>query len=308
MSRLHSNRGTTRLQVGVTIALVLGLFCLFAVLWRYEDVTWFPDSFESKVQKLHIIETMSRHLLASADAEKSAVMADTDEASQAFAARATEAAQTVEQGRRDLEPLLESAPQAVQLFGEFSSCWNKLQEIDREVLALAVQNTNLKAFRLSFVAAAEAIQRMETAINHLMDTASPSPHAVGITRRAAQAVIAALHLYTRHAPHIAESTAARMDEIEADMHRLDTQVTEALQSLPMLVDEPGRPFLEAAWAAYKDFQTIQVEILALSRQNTNIRSAALSLGQKRKVMAQCQEVLAALQETVQHSLAYKATR
>ena len=43
-------------------------------------------------------------------------------------------------------------------------------------------------------------------------------------------------------------------------------------------------------------------------QNSNIRSYALSLGQQRKTTAQCQDVLTTLQETVQQSMAYKATR
>jgi hypothetical protein len=55
-------------------------------------------------------------------------------------------------------------------------------------------------------------------------------------------------------------------------------------------------------------QTINAEIVELSRQNSNIRSFALSLGQKRKMTAQCQDVLAALQETVRESMAYKATK
>jgi len=100
----------------------------------------------------------------------------------------------------------------------------------------------------------------------------------------------------------------RMDEIEAVMQSLDTQVTNALQSLQALVDESGQPWLAAAWASYKDFQNINMEIVDLSRQNSNIRSYALSLGQKRKTTAQCQDVLAALQETVQQSMKYKATR
>ncbi len=37
-----------------------------------------------------------------------------------------------------------------------------------------------------------------------------------------------------------------MDELEATMHSLDAQVTNALQSLQALVDESGKPFLEAA--------------------------------------------------------------
>src|SRR5262249_54293164 len=162
-----------------------------------------------------------------------------------------------------------------QRFHEFSRCWEQLQVIDREVLSLAVQNTNLKALQLSFGPAAAALQRMETALTRLIEVDSSTPNAVGITQRATQAVIGTLHIYTLHAPHIAESTATRMDEMEADMRRLETQVTEALQRLQALVDEPSQPFLAAAWAAYKDFLNINADIVALSRQNSNIRSYAL---------------------------------
>jgi hypothetical protein len=304
----HAAKGIMSMQVGVAIALALVLLFLVAFLLRHEDTNWFQSAFERSVKKLHIIQTMSRDLLASAEAEKSAVMAETDEASQAFAEQSIQASHHVETARRELEPLLQGNRQQVQLFHEFSRCWEQLQAIDREVLSLAVQNTNLKALRLSFGRAADAMRRMENALTHLMEVDPASPNAAGITRRAAQAVIGALNMYTLHAPHIAESTATRMEEIEAVMTSLDAQVTEALQSLHALVDEPGTPFLEAAWAAYKDFQNINAEIVALSRQNSNIRSYALSLGQKRKTTAQCQDVLAALQETVQQSMAYKATR
>jgi hypothetical protein len=47
--------------------------------------------------------------------------------------------------------------------------------------------------------------------------------------------------------------------------------------------------------------------MKLSRQNDNVRSLALSLGQKRKTTVQCQEILAALEETIQGKV-YKATR
>jgi hypothetical protein len=308
MRTLQADKGITSMQVGVAIALVLLLSFLVAFLVRHEDAHWFQSAFERSVKKLHIMQTMSRDLLASAEAEKSAVMAETDEASQALAEQSIQAAQTVEKARRELEPLLGENRQEARLFQEFSRCWDTLQAIDHEVLSLAVQNTNLKALRLSFVPAADAMRRMEKVLTHLMDMVSASPDAVGITRLASQAVMGALNMYTLQAPHIAESTVTRMDEMEAVMHSLDAQVTEALQSLHARVDEPGKPFLDAAWASYKDFQKINAEIVALSRQNSNIRSFALSLGQKRKTTAQCQDVLAALQETVQQSMTYKATR
>jgi hypothetical protein len=308
MKTWHANKGITSIQVGVTIALILLLAFLVVFLVRHEDANWFQSAFERSVQKLQRIQAMSRDLLAAAEAEKSAVMADTDEDSQAFAEQSLQASHNVEKARRELEPLLEGKRQEAQLFQEFSRCWDTLQEIDREVLSLAVQNTNLKALRLSFVPAAAAMQAMEAALNHLMDVAASSPDAVRITRLAARAAMGALNMYMLQAPHIAESTVTRMEEMEATMQGLDAQVTDTLQSLQALVDESGKPFLKAAWASYKDFQHINAAIVELSRQNSNVRSYALSLGQKRKTTAQCQDVLAALQETVQQSMKYKATR
>jgi hypothetical protein len=235
-------------------------------------------------------------------------MAETDEASQVFAEQSIQASHNVEKARRELEPLLVGKPQEVQRFQEFSRCWEKLQEIDREVLSLAVQNTNLKALRLSFGPAAEALRSMQDALSHLMDVASVSPDAVRLTRLAAKAVMGALNIYALQTPHIAESTVLRMEEMEAVMHSLNAQVTDALQSLQALVDESGKPFLETAWASYHNFQSINAEIVDLSRQNSNVRSYALSLGQKRKIMAQCQDELAALQEAVQKSMRYTATK
>ena len=308
MRTWQADKGVTSLQVGVAIALALILFCLVIFLWRHEDENWLQSAFERSVKKLQLIQTMSRDLLASVEAEKSAVMADTDEASQAFAEQSMQAAHNVEKARRELETLLGDNSRQAHLFREFSRCWEQLQAIDQEVLSLAVQNTNLKALRLSFVPAAEAMRHMENALNHLMDGVSSSPDAVKIIRLASQAIMTALNLYALQAPHIAESTATRMEEMEVVMKSLDAQVTDALKSLHALVDEPGKSFLNAAWASYKDFQTINAEIVELSRRNSNVRSFALSLGQKRKLTAQCQDGLAALQEAVRESMSYKATK
>jgi len=46
----------------------------------------------------------------------------------------------------------------MDLLREFNGCWERFREIDQTLLPLAVQNTNLKAFSLSFGPASEAIQ------------------------------------------------------------------------------------------------------------------------------------------------------
>jgi hypothetical protein len=54
-------------------------------------------------------------------------------------------------------------------------------------------------------------------------------------------------------------------------------------------------------------QKVNAEILDLSRRTGNVRSLAISLGPKRKVTAECQDLLGALQEAVR-SQTLKATR
>src|SRR6185503_1930005 len=95
------------------------------------------------------------NLHTSVEAEKNAVMAETDEASEAFAQQARSASALVEENRRQLGRLIETEkrPDEVTLFDEFSIAWKRYQELDREILDLAVENSNLKAMRLSFISA-----------------------------------------------------------------------------------------------------------------------------------------------------------
>lgn len=308
MRTVHSDKGITSIQIGVAIFLVLLLSFTVTFLWRHEDSSWLKTAFEKTGKKTQLVQTMRSELLASAEAEKSSVMADTDEASKAFAEQSMQASQNVEKARLEFEGLVEKKSQEASLFRDFSTCWEKLREIDKEVLSLAVQNTNLKALRLSFGPAAVAMRHMEGSMNQLMDSVASSPDATGIIRLAFKAVTGALNIYTLQAPHIAETTDAGMDGIEASMKRLDEEVQDALRNLDILVSESGRPFLGEACKSYQDFQTINREVINFSRQNSNIRSFAVSLGQKRNIMAQCLDLLNALQEAVRQSAAFKATR
>jgi hypothetical protein len=308
MRAFHSNRGITSLQVGAVVLAALLLFFFVAFVYRHEDSTWLKTALEESARKTRLVQTMKSELLASAEAEKSSVMADTDEASTVFAEESIQASQNVERARIELKALTKENSREANLLQNFSSCWEKLREVDKEVLSLAVQNTNLKALRLSFVPAAAAMRRMEEALNQLMDLAAPSPHAAGIIRLASKALTGALSIYALEAPHIAETTDARMDRIEANMKQLDGQVRESLNNLDDLMGESGKLLNGEARQSYQEFQAINSEIIDLSRQNSNIRSFAVSLGQKRNAMAQCLDLLNALQDSVREGAEVKATR
>lgn len=300
----------TYVLAGVAFLLILVFLVMGAVRSTHEDRSGRMGVLEKSLRKIHLVDTMRISLLVSAEAEKSSVLAETDEASQAFADQSAQASAAVERARLDFEELLDGDKfrQEMELFRQFNGCWVKLQEIDRELLPLAVQNTNLKALRLSFIPAVEAIRRMETALGQLMDGSDSSPDAPKIMRLAARSLIGACHIYTLQAPHIAETSSTGMDEMEAAMKRLDAQVDESFSTLDALVDQPGRSYFDAAKASYAEFQKINAKIIELSRQNSNSLSSAISLGQKRNVMLQCLDSLAALQGAVQQGTALKATK
>ena len=308
MKALFSNKGITSIQVGMAIVLTLLLFFIIAFFLGQRDSNWLRTEFEKSAKKIHLAQTMRSELFASAEAEKSSVMADTDEASRAFAEQSMLASGKVEQARVELEALIEKNSMEANLLGSFSSCWERLQEIDKEVLSLAVQNTNLKALRRSFVPAASAIKQMEYALSRLMDWVESSPNAAQAIRLASKALTGALNIYTLQAPHIAETTDAEMDRIEARMGQLDKQVRNALSSLDTQVEEQGKPLVSEAQKAYQDFWDLNAEIVDLSRQNSNIRSFDVSQGQKRNTMAQCLELLNALQASVREGATFKATK
>lgn len=253
---------------------------------------------QASINKTRLVADMRANLLASAEAEKSAVMAETDAASEAFAADARRAADAVEAGRNKLGELIAVAArrEEEQRLRDFSTCWGTYREIDDEILRLAVENTNLKAQRLSFVQAPAALARMQAALDHLVADSGTSVEAAAIATRAYQVMPAALKIHALEGRHIAEPSDAEMDQIDAEMKLLDAKVNEGLSALSALQDDASKSAVETARAAYADFQRVHAEVLALSRRNSNVRSLALSLGQKRKIMAQCQDHLNALQE------------
>ncbi|HUJ72620.1 MAG TPA: hypothetical protein VLZ30_10265, partial [Verrucomicrobiae bacterium] len=172
------------------------------------------------------------------------------------------------------------------------------QTIDKELLALAVKNTNIKANSLAFGPAADALMEMDTALSRLVAKNAGSADARSVALLAFGAQTAALRIQTLLAPHIAEESDKKMDEFETQMAKDDQEVRKDLDGLAALLKPGGDPDLNTATSAYARFSEIRTRILALSRENTNVRSLAMSLDQKRKVMFVCQDALATLQRAI----------
>jgi hypothetical protein len=282
-------------------AAVLLVIVLVALLFHQEKNTAAQLAFQA--QRVALVRQMRLDLASASEAEKSAVLATTDQDSQAFADEARAAAAAVEHERKELGELLQrGGPKTEQdLMAQFSQAFAEFQRIDKDLLDLAVQNTNLKAYSLAFGPAAEALDEMDAALSRLVAQSvnSTSPDARQVLQLAEDARIGALRIQTLLPPHIAEESDRKMDELEARMTKEDQAVRQDLEGLAALLKPGNSPDLETATSRYAQFSAIRTQILKLSRANTNVRSLALSLNQKRKAMLMCQDALAALEQAIQ---------
>ncbi|MHC1743403.1 MAG: hypothetical protein AB9873_10280 [Syntrophobacteraceae bacterium] len=296
----------------VVLVSILVLVLIFIGIKSGSDGPLIQDFFGNLAKKAELLAAMRINLHRSSEAEKSAVMADTDEASMAFADQSRRAAEFVERDRQELGLLLarDHTDKELALSRELDACWTELQKIDHEILDFAVQNTNLKAAALSFSKGREAMNRFEGALKKLIHgnaSAADSEKDNRIVILAANAVAAGFNILSLHAPHIIEARDSKMDEIEAEMQRHAATVETSLQQLTDLISDGDIPFLDEAKAAYAGFKEVTAEVVGLSRANTNVKSFELSLGRKRKIAASCDEILISLQEAVR-STKFKATR
>lgn len=234
-----------------------------------------------------------------ADAANRAVMADTDELSVAFAREAEQAKQSVQKDVDALAPILRELGYAdeTRLLQEFVGRFAEYSALDRRVLDLAVENTNLKAQRLSFGPAQEAADAFQDALEGLTRSV-PAKDLWRVKALVATAVAGVREIQVLQAPHIADPDDAAMTRLEQRMTTSEGEARSALESLAALVPPASHARLAAATAALDRFMGVNAQVIALSRRNTNVRSLALSLDQKRKLIAPCEDSLRALRDAL----------
>jgi hypothetical protein len=242
------------------------------------------------------------------DASNRAVMADTDEASIAFAREAEQATQAIQKDVDAIAPAVGSLgfSREAELIEEFKHQYDRYRVLDQKILELAVENTNLKAERLSFGPAQEAADAFRRSLVAVVP-ADPARDGWRAKALIATAVMNVREIQALHAPHIAEPSDDEMTRLEKRMAACETEIRNTLKIVADLASAPSRSQINAASADFDRFAGITEQIVKLSRQNTNVRSLALSLGEKRALAAACESSLRALQDGLS-TRDFRATR
>ena len=277
------------------------ILCLIVlVVWHFLAGTSPAQRLAFKASRVELVGRMQLALATASDAEKSAVLAITDQDSQRFADQARAALAEIERERNELGKLLAigGTQQERDLLVQFSEALGALQRIDDEVLRLAVKNTNLKAYGLLFGPAADTLAEMDAALSRVVAKHADVPDARRAALLAFNARIQVLRIQTLLAPHIAEENDAEMDRLEAAMAKEEVQVRKELDGLAALPSLEDNADLTTARSSFVRYGEFKAKILALSRENTNVQSLTLSLNQERKAMALCLDPLSAMKQAI----------
>jgi hypothetical protein len=226
-------------------------------------------------------------------------MADSDEASTAYAREAEEAMEAVQKDVDALAPILTALQYSDEtgLLQDFGRQFGEYRTLSQRILGLAVEKTNLRAQRLSFGPAQQSADAFRDALEAIARSAEASDR-WRIQALSASAVAAVREIQAVQAPHIAEASNEAMDRLETRMMDAEMRARRALQSLATVTPAGSRSQLMAATAALDRFMGVNAEIVGLSRRNSDVQSLALTLGQKRMLAAKCEESLRALQNAL----------
>lgn len=241
------------------------------------------------------------------DASDRAVLADTDEASIIFAKDAARFGGLAKTDLQALGPRLQSLGYAAELgsLRAFEGHLSEYDQVDRDILELAVENTNLKAQRLSFGPTRAAADGFRDALDAVARS-TPAKDRCRVDALAGKAVIAVREIQVLQAPHIAESNDAAMTRLEQEMAARSATARDGVKALSAIVGSSA-PQIAAATAALDRFDALSQEIVKLSRRNSNVRSLELSLRRKPALTTKCDQDLRALQDALAKE-AFTATR
>ncbi len=277
---------------------VVVMALLWLLLWLFHQDP--AQQLALKATRVDLVGRMQLALTAASEAQKSAVLAATDQDSQAFADQARAATARLERDREELAKLLTSGgtERERDLLAQFSDAFGTLRHVDEEVLRLAEKNTNLKAYALLFGPAADALGDMDSALARVVAKRASSADAKQVMLLTFTARLGLLRIHTLLARHIPEESDPRMDQLEASMREEETKVRDGLARLGLLAALSEDADLAAAASSFARYGEIKARILALSRENTNVRSLELSVGQRRNAAALCVEPLDALKQAI----------
>src|SRR5262249_19454213 len=138
-----------------------------------------------------------------------------------------------------------------KLLDEVAKRFAEYRKVDKDVLSLAVENTNLKAQRLSFGPVREAADELDSSLGYIIKAAPHNQLALSrVEATTRRALIDVREIQVLQDQHIAEADDAAMGRLEKEMTARQRDAREALAALPA---STSKTLLDAAASALDKF-------------------------------------------------------
>jgi methyl-accepting chemotaxis protein len=311
------------LSFALKMALVVGVLMLTAVVITAVGV-YQLDRLNSQVQRLvdvsakglQTIAEMRVDLIDAIRYEKNAVLSTSDEDSKKFADLSRQASERVDTRRDELLKLVEAHPEDRALADEFLRNWDEFKKLEKEILRLAVLNTNAKAEKLLSGRLAERIGEVAGILETIGRQVDKEMARPDVTEDAAR--LAALYkkgrlaggiltdlreLPSDLATHIVASSDKEMDRLDTTIKDLLARVRSALGELRSAANDRERLELERAAKALPEIEEVVKQIQGLSHENSIIKASELSLGPARQASLVGDAALVKLRENFNQRMA-----
>lgn len=280
----------------------LGLFFVFGTLLFLRGERDPVAQIALKEKRLALVNAIRLSLAAASEALNNAVLATREQDSKAFIDEARTADADIERSRTELEQLSKSHVnrREIELMERAAQSLLAFQQIEKQLFELAVQNSNRKALELAFGPAMDLVKQIDQSLGHIIagNVDSAADSRLRVVQLADEARIAILSTQILILPHIAEASDLKMDEFEVQLSEHARKIRESLAELKPLLSESDQAKIATTTSVYAEFEKLKSQIIALSRQNTDLRAVTLALTEKRHSMLECQDALIALEQAI----------
>ncbi|HBF34845.1 TPA: hypothetical protein DDW35_09815, partial [Candidatus Sumerlaeota bacterium] len=252
--------------------------------------------------------------------EKNAVLATTDASSKKYAEAAAGNLADIRKALSALEAAYSKNPgvsaEEKTTLAEIPKALTEVENNDKELLALAVQNTNRHATEKANGKGIELQNKIGDAMDALLQlnikkmesgADAAALKIIGEKMALAYNVSDAVQMtQSAFSIHINSSEDKEMAAVESATKVREESIAKSLTRFSAIVDAEEKPVLAPVADLVKEYQNLTAEIFVLSRKNTNGASSAISEGKQRvaagKVTALCDKLNGLLDSNVAASV------
>ncbi len=308
-----------RAKFGLIIGVLIFTALLIAVVGIYQ-----LKSLNAKVQslvdvtvkELNVTNQIEGELHRAVRAQKNCIISTGDDESKRFANQSRKHEEAANQSRIELAKLIElhGSTEEKEALNDFDRSWVEFQKIEKETLALAEKNSNIKASNLLNGIMLEKLNALESLLSPLLaiveaeQTLKPDPVRAALIPKKSRLIFdAILQLHTLYRAlnmHNNANTELEKNPFDTQWKSLERSIDEKLITLKTMSDSKDKESetIARATTAYGEFKDMASQVLKLSRENTVNLSTALSMGTLRKLVESCDLALIRLKTSLDKRL------